>query len=140
MSDKSREILAVQTIRNAIMTTTFFATSSSVIGFFAINESISVQNNAPFQSFQYALLGTCFLVCFINMAYATRGYFHASFLVVIKSIDPHLEELFEGSIKYRIPQTAKFKRTYSFKETESAEAEKQEDKEMEEVEPKGSTQ
>jgi len=139
MSDKSREILAVQTIRNAIMTTTFFATSSSVIGFFAINLAISAQSSAPFQAFQYALLGCCFLVCFINMAYATRGYFHASFLVVIKSIDPHLEDLFEGSIRYAVPATAKFKRQYSFRES-SGKSDVEAETQGNEMEPRGSIQ
>src|SRR5689334_7247735 len=40
MTDKSRDIIAVQTLRNAIMTASFFATSASFIGFWSLDHAV----------------------------------------------------------------------------------------------------
>jgi len=104
MTDKSREITAVQTLRNGIMTTTFLATASYVIGFYIFNLLINQNQETSLKTVQFAILGVDFMATFINMLVATRGYFHCSFLMVSKSLDPELEVLFcdtkkEGKIE-----------------------------------------
>jgi len=95
MTDKSREITAVQTLRNGIMTTTFFATSASLIAFWSFSQAISVDSNPgglSFRQVQFLFLGGAFALAFLNMSFAARGFFHVSFLIASKSLDPQVEE------------------------------------------------
>jgi len=94
MTDKSREITAVQTLRNGIMTTTFLATAAYVIGFYIFNILINQTDRTNLETVQFAILGVDFMSTFINMLVATRGYFHCSFLIVSKSLDPEIEAMF----------------------------------------------
>jgi len=99
MTDKTREITAVQTLRNGIMTTTFLATASYVIGFYIFNVLINGDQKSTLEMIQFAILGADFMATFVNMLVATRGYFHCSFLMVSKSLDPELEVIFYSNKK-----------------------------------------
>jgi len=122
MTDKSREITAVQTLRNGIMTTTFFATSASVIAFWAFSQATTTNTNGqtglnffgsigslnPQMGFtvrqiQFLILGASFVLAFLNMMFATRGFFHVSFLIAAKSLDPEMEEALKyTSVKRKV--------------------------------------
>lgn len=111
MADKSRfestfphfprEILAVQVLRNGIMTSTFFASTASVIGFYILGLALKevflfllliqkVDDNHKTRAVQYGILASCFLASFLNMAYSARNNYHASFLVTSKPLDSSL--------------------------------------------------
>jgi uncharacterized membrane protein len=96
MTDKAREITAVQTLRNGIMTCTFMATSASLIAFWAFTNGISA--SSPVVKVQYLVFGGCFVLSFLNMMFATRGFFHVSFLVASKTLDPELEDALKKSM------------------------------------------
>jgi len=96
MTDKAREITAVQTLRNGIMTCTFLATSASLIAFWAFTNGINA--SSPVVKVQYLVFGGCFVLSFLNMMFATRGFFHVSFLVAAKTLDPELEDALKKSM------------------------------------------
>jgi len=101
MTDKSREITAIQTIRNAIMTTTFFATSASLMAFWAFNTGMN--EHSLYTKTQYLLLGGSLVISFLNMMFSTRGFFHVSFLICSKSLDPEIEAaLKESTVRRKV--------------------------------------
>src|SRR5688500_12326 len=80
MLTKGSEILGVQTIRNSIMASSFFATGAITAAFFVLNFQNFSEGEESASTTLFYVLSMVLMIAFISFALAIRDFSHASFL------------------------------------------------------------
>jgi uncharacterized membrane protein len=81
-----QEVLAIQTLRNAIMSASFFASIASGLAFYMMTLS-QKGTTEILTSFQYLLLASIFFTSFLFFAFNVRSNLHLGFLITAKNMD-----------------------------------------------------
>jgi uncharacterized membrane protein len=102
----NNQILVVQTLRNGILTSTYFATSSSTIALFVTTEGI---NRSGVQQIQLLVLAGVMIAAFINFLLHIRGLNAMSYMAwgvpppEFEELDPEIG----GEVSKRVITSAK---------------------------------
>ena len=119
MLQQGQELIAVQTLRNGMMVTSFLATVASTLGkgyfcaiwiltklgFLTLRFALNQKDNGDDARaiFHIVLSGFLFLA-FVNFAITIRGFTHSGFIVAARSVDPAVEKFLDAGIYYLILQ------------------------------------
>lgn len=86
MFNPNQEILAIQTLRNSIMSSSFSASISSALAFYMMTLSQKGVTTL-LQTFQNLLLASIFFLSFLFFAFNVRSILHIGFLGTAKNMD-----------------------------------------------------